>query len=80
MPDLVDRLGSEMEVLCGHSVDCDRAPGFARATYCVRVSPAMFDVIFNSEHGLRTAYYESPDQGDVRNRLFLDAVTPKLVD
>ena len=51
--DIADRVKHEMQILCCHLEDCNDKLGYKRTSYCVEVSPQLFDVFFNSQSGYR---------------------------
>lgn len=77
--DIADWVKHEMQILCCHPEDCNDKHRYKRASYCVEVSPQLFDVFFNSQSGYRGAYFQSPEEGLAANRLLLSAVSPVLV-
>ena len=70
------------QVLCCHSESAENIPGaygFARVVYCLRLSPVMFDLFFNSASGYRAAYYRSPFEGMQANEYVLRSLVPVLL-
>jgi hypothetical protein len=68
-----------MEVLCCHDDPCDRAAGFGRVIYCIRIDPPLFDLFFNSRHGYRATYFRSPYEGLAANSHALRLFSPALL-
>lgn len=76
---LAEQVRDTMEVLCCHQDPCDRAAGFKRPVYTVRVPARVFDLFFNSRDGYRAAYFHSPFRGLAANDHLLRTVAPSLV-
>ena len=55
-----DRVAREMEVLCRHRQQCDDDSKFSRIVFCLRVSPSLFDLFFNSPNILTRRYSDVP--------------------
>ena len=77
--DIVTQLDREMSIVCYHKEPCRARSEYSRAIFCVEVTHELFDVFFNSPTGYRGAYFESPEQGRIANRLLLNTAMPKLV-
>ena len=75
-----DRVARDMEVLCCHRQQCDDDTQFSRVVFCIRVSPSLFDLFFNSPNGYRGAYYRSPYVGLEANDAFIRRLSPALLD
>jgi hypothetical protein len=69
--EIIEALTHEMEILCCHWPDCDDM-----VVFNLRVSRATFDLFFNSEHGYRGAYFESPHSGLAANDAVMARLTP----
>jgi hypothetical protein len=76
---VVEAIARDMEVVCCHRRDCDDMAGFSRVVFNLRVPPPTFDVFFNSEHGYRGAYFESPHTGLAANEACIRHLTPLLL-
>jgi hypothetical protein len=77
--DIAAEIGAAMEVLCCHYDSCDRAQGFRRVVYTVKVPRPLFDLFFNSRHGYRAAYFRSPHEGLAANSYALRTLSPALL-
>ncbi len=78
--DIAGWIRREMDILCGHTVDCGDKQGYRRVIYCVEVTPYLFDIFFNSQYGYRGAYYQSPECGLSANALLFNTVAPRLIE
>ena len=76
LPEILDDILRDAEVLCVHRRDCDDIAGFSRVMATVRVPRDVFDSFFNSQHGYRGAYAASPYAGLEANDQILDRLTP----
>jgi hypothetical protein len=78
--EIVERISKEMEVLCCHFQPCDDNSDFSRITFNIRVSSSLFDLFFNSSNGYRGAYFQSPNHGLQANDIFIQRISPLLLN
>ena len=69
-----------MRVQCTHVDLCDEAAGFSRLVGCVVVDRSVFDLYFNSRHGYRGSYFDSPEHGLRMNASLLTLLTSDLIE
>jgi hypothetical protein len=74
-----EQVRDTMEVLCCHRMACERADGFARPVYTIKVTAYVFDRFFNSRSGYRAEYFRSPFGGLAANGHLLRTIAPALV-
>jgi hypothetical protein len=79
LADILRLVASQMEVLCCHRAACDGMAGFSRVVFNVAVPQSAFDLFFNSEHGYRGAYFQSPHSGLAANETCVRHLTPALL-
>jgi hypothetical protein len=65
-------------VACFHREEKQRDAQYARAAFCINVSPQLFDGFFNSSTGYRGAYFDSPEIGLAANRYLFEQISPQL--
>src|SRR5439155_5446644 len=75
---VASNIASSLEVLCGHRSQI-QGTDFKRPVYTLKVTRPLFDQFFNASYGYRAAFYQSPGTGMDANRLFLKAITPRLL-
>ena len=56
-----------------------RLKGCSRASFPLKVVPAVYDAFFNSPKGYRAQYALSPSAGEAANRALLNALEPLLM-
>ena len=76
---IVEAIAQDMEILCCHRRCCDDLAGFSRVIFNLRVPQSTFDIFFNSEHGYRGAYFDSPYAGLAANGACIQRLTPLLL-
>jgi len=67
-------------VLCCHRQDCDDLARFSRVIFNLCLPKPTFDLFFNSEHGYRGAYFDSPHIGLAANEACIRRLTPLLLN
>ncbi len=72
-------VASQMEILCCHRPPCDDMAGFSRVVFNVALPQSAFDLFFNSEHGYRGAYFQSPHSGLAANEACVRHLAPALL-
>lgn len=77
--DILHLVVSRMEILCCHRPDCDDMAGFSRVVFNVVLPQSAFDLFFNSEHGYRGAYFQSPHAGLAANEACVRQLAPSLL-
>lgn len=75
---IVEHIRTRMEVLCCHPETADIA-SFERIIYCIKISPSLFDLLFNSSSGYRASYYHSPYEGLRANDYLIQSLLPVLI-
>lgn len=78
--DLSDQVAKKMKILCGHCDPCQINADFHRVVFCIKISPELFDLFFNSPNGYRGAYFESPYRGLEANAEFIGRLEADLLD
>jgi hypothetical protein len=76
--DIIDQINGSMRILCAHQQQAHDHTFFYRAVFCVCVDRDLFDLFFNSEEGLRGAFYRSPFAGLAATAQFIGALLPRL--
>jgi hypothetical protein len=69
-----------MRIQCGHPDPCVDKAEYQRIVYCVVVDRPLFDLFFNSVNGYRAWYFRSGAKGIDKNKLFLQSLTPALLE
>ncbi|WP_193369396.1 hypothetical protein [Pelagibius marinus] len=68
-----------MSIGCCHDDRCCDDNRFSRVVFCIRITCPLFDKFFNSLHGYRGAYYQSPYCGSQANDEFIRRLSPILL-
>jgi hypothetical protein len=50
---ILERIATEMNLMCCHAQMCDENTAFARVVYCIRIPEDTFDLFYNSPNGYR---------------------------
>ena len=74
--EIVEVFAGNLDILCCHRQDCDDMAGFSRVAFNLRVPLPIFDLFFNSEHGYRGAYFDSPHAGLSANEACIQRLIP----
>jgi len=77
--ELIERVRTEMRLLCADWQDCDVMDGYRRRVYCISLCHELFDLFFNSATGYRAQYFHSLNKGLQANAQAIKALVPPLL-